>query len=285
MPPKKKAPPTEPTETTTTTPSLAGRVIAPMQSAGRMGKSTFVDLYLGWLDHAGVAWRGLDFDGVHKTLSRAYENVHLMPLSDPEAMPQLLHALSTEEPVPVTALDFPAQATDDLLRDFERVSALEVLNSVNLRLTVPLFLVDDQAARESLAKVVRALGTEVDYILIRNPAKGPSSRVEATPAVAEMLAHGTPVVNLPVLTEVTRDAIATASRQAKTFFPLSTVKDTLPTMPRLELEKFLSRVWAQMEDAASVLLPNPALIANRVSAARDARKGASAGEEFDPFNV
>lgn len=283
MPPKKKVQSAEPTDSAT--PPLVGRIIAPMQSAGRMGKSTFMDIYLGWLDHAGVAWRGMDLDGEHRTLSRCYQNVHLMPLSDQETIPQLLNALSTEETVPVTALDFPAQATDELLRAFETFSALDVLESVGLRLTVPLFLVDDQAARESLAKVVRALGTRADYILVRNPAKGPSSRVEATPAIADMLAHGTPVVNLPVLTEVTRDAIAAASRAAKTFFPLSNVKDTLPTMPRLELEKFLSRVWAQMEDAASVLLPDPALIDNRVSQARDARKSAPEVEEIDPFNV
>lgn len=281
MAPKKK-PTAEPTETDT--PALAGRVICPLQSSGRMGKSTFMDLLLGWLDHAEVDWRGLDFDGVHKTLSRAYENVHLLPLNDGEAIPRLVDALAHEEPVPVTALDMPAQAVDQLIRDFDEYGIMEAMEVQRLRLTIPLFLVDDQSARESMAKVLKAFGTRADFVFVRNPVKGKSTGVEATPVVAGMIEKGTPIITLPTLTERTRDAITAVSRQEKKFFPLSSMRDVLPLGPRVELAKFVPRVWLQMEEAAAVLLPDVSLIRNRVSAVADARAGAN-GEEIDPYDV
>ncbi len=253
------------------------RIIAPMQSAGRLGKSTLMDLFLGWCDHANIPWHALDCDAQHSTLNRRYD-VPLFSLSEAEAIPRLLDSLaSIEERTPVVALDFPAQATDFLLAEFERADALDVLDQSQMRLVVPLFLVDDAAALESLAKVVRTLGDRADYILIKNPARGPYARPDASPMIGRLREAGAPTIELPAITQATRDAIAAAERAAGRSLPLSEVAPALRLVPRLELEKFLSRVWAQMEDAASVLLPDAALIQNRVSATRDARGAAAPG--------
>lgn len=258
-----------------------GRVFLPMQSAGRMGKSTVVDIFAGWLDHAGIPWRGADFDSVHQTFSRAFPNVNLMPLDEKEVIPRMLNALATEEPVPVTIMDMPAQATDRLLAAFAQFGALDLLEGAGLRLTVPLFLVDDTGARESLAKVVRALTDRVDYLLVRNPARGSSNRVEAVPAVAAMIEDGYPIVTLPELSDVTKDAIAALQRQERKFYPLSEVGPLLPGLAKLELSKFMPRVWRQMEEAADVLLPDRRLIQSQVQGGHVPQESAS----LDPFDA
>ena len=255
--------------------STAGRIIAPMQSAGRLGKSTLVDCLLGWLGHAGVNWNALDCDAQHGTLSRRYD-VTLLNLAEPEAITRLLDGLaSNEDSAPVIALDFPAQATDFLLKEFDAADALSVLEHSKMRLTVPLFLVDDAAALESLAKVVHAFGDRADYLLIKNPARGPFARSDASPMIGRLRAAGAPTIEMPALTQATRDAVSAAEREAGRSLPLSEVAPALRLVPRLEMEKFLSRIWAQMEDAASVLLPDASLIVNRVSRLRDAREGAA----------
>ena len=289
MPAKKR-----PTQTTTTAAdtqhepdapvALLSRFIAPMQSAGRLGKTTFVDELLGWCDHSGIAWQALDCDAQHATLSRRHD-VPLFSLSEPEAIPRLLHEMaSNEQPAPVIALDFPAQATDFLLGEFEKSDALAVLDEIRMRLTVPLFLVDDAAALESLAKVVKAFGDRADYVLVKNPARGPYTRSDASPLIGRLREAGAPTIELPAITQAARDGIQVAERKAGRSLPLSEVAPALGIVHRIEMEKFTSRVWAQMEDAAAVLLPDAALIQNRVSDARGARKGAAATvDHLDPL--
>ena len=262
--------------------ALRGRVFIPMQSAGRVGKSTLIDIFAGWLDEAGIPWRGADFDSVHQTFSRAYQdNVMLSPLEEKEVIPRTLDALATSEPVAVTICDMPAQATDRLLASFRQYGALELLAGAGLKITVPLFLVDDQGARESLLKVVKEFGNSVSYLLVRNPARGTSSRVEATQLVSGLIDEGAPIITLPELSTVTLDAIGALQRQERKFFPLSGVGPLLPGLAKLEMSKFLPRVWRQMEEAADVLVPDPRMIVNKVQGGHAPQETAN----HDPFDA
>lgn len=272
MPGKKRTTEDAATETQPSAPgAIKTRIVAPMQSAGRLGKSTFTDVLLSWLDHAGIESYAVDCDAEHGTLSQRYD-VNTVNLAEPGAMENLLTViLENPDPAPVVALDFPAQATDHITNEWKRLYALDAMDAAGYRLTVPLFLVDDAAAVESLAKVVNAFGSRVDYVLVKNPARGPYERPERTPMATRLRDAGAPTILLPEITKATRDAIAVVETRADKRLPLAEAVTGLNFISRVQLEGFLGSVWKQMEDAADYLLPNRDLIQNPVSAARNVR--------------
>ena len=54
-------------------------------------------------------------------------------------------------------------------------------------------------------------------------------------------------------------------------------------MCRFEIEHFLNRVFTQCEDAAQVLVPDPAIIKNKVFRPSD-KAARKAIDEFNPLN-
>ena len=55
-------------------------------------------------------------------------------------------------------------------------------------------------------------------------------------------------------------------------------------MCRFEIEHFLNRVFTQCEDAARVLVPDPAMIKNKVSRPTD-RLARKPVDEFKPLDI
>jgi hypothetical protein len=93
------------------------------------------------------------------------------------------------------------------------------------------------------------------------------------------------MLELPALTATTIQAIEIASAERKKHLTYSeAVKiPSIHPMCRFEIEHFLNRVFTQCEDAAQVLVPDPAIIKNKVF--RPADKAArKAIDEFNPLN-
>ena len=293
MAPKKSTtkPATEPAAAPAAT-TLEGRIVCSLQSAGRIGKSTFDDLFLDWLTYAGVPWGALDFDSDHATLSSRYEghvpmpdgemgDVPLLDLRTPETLRnvlgQIIHGAQEKQNPAVMVLDFPANATDGLLADFERVSFFDALDAVNVRMTVPLFLMDDAAAGESAGKIIQAIGDRVDFVFVRNPARGESKGIESRRVIREMMERGVPVIDMPAVYAATMQAaVEKVEREAGRFLPLGKIAERMKDpLARMELEKFIWLVSGQMEQAESVLLPYGSLIGKYVDFDKYAKKVAA----------
>jgi hypothetical protein len=94
-----------------------------------------------------------------------------------------------------------------------------------------------------------------------------------------------PVLELPALTATTIQAIEIASAEKKKHLTYSeAVKiPSIHPMCRFEIEHFLNRVFTQCEDAAQVLVPDPAIIKNKVFRPTD-KAARKAIDEFNPLN-
>jgi hypothetical protein len=186
---------------------------------------------------------------------------------------------------PLAVADFPAQATDFLLSAMDSLRVLDALDARDTRLTVLMFAADDPTATASLAKTYRALGDRADYLLVKNPARFRSEVFEQT-ALAELFKRNrVPVLELPTITATTIQAIQDASAEKKKHLTYSEA-EKLPSihqMCRFEIEYFLNRIFTQCEDVARVLVPDLALIKNKVS--RPAEKATRrAIDEFNPLD-
>ena len=187
--------------------------------------------------------------------------------------------------VPLAVADFPAQATDFLLSAMESLRVLDALDASETRLTVLMFAADDPTATASLAKTYRALGDRADYLLVKNPARFRSEVFDQT-ALAELFKQNrVPVLELPTITATTIQAIQDASAEKKKHLTYSEA-EKLPSihqMCRFEIEYFLNRIFTQCEDVERVLVPDPALIKNKVTRPTD-KAPRKAIDEFNPLD-
>jgi hypothetical protein len=182
--------------------------------------------------------------------------------------------------------DFPAQATDFLLGAMASLRVLDALDARQTRMTVVMFAADDPTATASLAKTYRVLGDRVDYLLVKNPARFRSHAFDES-ALAELFRKNrVPVLELPTVTATTIQAIEQASAEKKKHLTFSEAAKipSIPQICRFEIEYFLNRMLTQCEDAARVLVPEPATIKNRVFRPTD-KASLPPIDEFNPLAI
>ena len=95
-----------------------------------------------------------------------------------------------------------------------------------------------------------------------------------------------PVIELPTITNTTLEEIKTASAENKRHLPYVEAAKTLsiPFICRKEIEHFLNRVFVQCEDAAGILVPDAALIQNKVVRVKDSLTRIAI-DEFNPLDI
>jgi len=239
---------------------------------------------LAWARFAGVPAAIVDCDGEHLTLSKRFPEAAFVDAT--RSRDEFLQLMSSMPDSPLSVADFPAQATEFLLDSMQSLRVLDALESNGTRITVLMFAADDPTATASMAKTYRALGNRVDYIVVKNPARF-RSRLFDESALAELFRNSkVPVIELPAITATTLQQINAASAELRRHltFAEAVKRQGLHQMCRFEIEHFLNRVYVQCEDAARVLLPDPALIKNKVTRLPEllARKPV---DEFQPLNI
>ena len=245
--------------------ALRARLVCPLQSTGRVGKSTACEAIVSWAKWAGIDHVPIDADEEHRTLSQRFAAAKLMAevTREPSAFKELVQAVAGV-PAPLMVADFPAQATAFLLEQFEALRALDVLDEAGVKMTVMLFPADDDSAQRSLAAVVRQLGNRVDYLLVRSPARYRTEQFDRSRAAERLAALSVEELYFPALTRSTIEDVAAASRAVGRMLPWAEAMGDLPSASRFELEGWTNKVRAQCEDAARILLPDPGLLKKRV---------------------
>ncbi len=259
------------------------RLVTSFQSSGRIGKSTAFEGILTWARFAGIPVAAVDCDAEHKTLSKRFPEAAFVDAS--RSKDEFLQLIMELPDAPLAVADFPAQATDFLLSAMDSLRVLDALDARETRLTVLMFAADDPTATASLAKTYRALGDRADYLLVKNPARFRSEVFDQT-ALAELFKKNrVPVLELPTVTATTIQAIETASAERKKHLTFAEAAKIpfIPQICRFEIEYFLNRMLTQCEDAARVLVPDPAMIKNRVSRPTD-KAARPPIDEFNPLD-
>jgi hypothetical protein len=248
-----------------------------------MGKSTGLEGIVTWARFAGIPVGAVDCDAEHRTLSKRFpEAVFVDATRSKDEFLQLIMELPD---TPLAVADFPAQATDFLLSAMDSLRVLDALDARDTRMTVLMFAADDPTATASMAKTYRALGDRVDYLLVKNPARFRSQAFEES-ALGELFRKNkVPVLELPAMTTITLHAIAAASAEKKKHLTYAeAVKiPSIHPMCRFEIEHFLNRILTQCEDAAQVLVPDSAVIKNKVFRPTD-NATRKAIDEFNPLD-
>ena len=237
-------------------------MICALQSTGRIGKSTSTQVIASWLEFAGIKWSGVDADPEHTNFSEYFMRVDRQPLTSAGSLDTIFRNAGRN--TPVTLVDFPAGSTRTVLDHLETRQTLDALDARGVGIVVLLFGSPDPTAEGSLREVVTALRDRARYVVVRNDARFSSEKFDASPVAQRLRGRGVPTITLPPLSPLTLREVAGLENQFKRRLTWAEARGHVGTDSHFDLDNVFRRVAAQCEDAAEVLLPDPALIQKRV---------------------
>jgi hypothetical protein len=242
--------------------TIKHRLILPMQAKGNMGKSIEAVSRACWLSQRGIQWQGFDLDGDNRTLSRLFpEQAKLIPLNgQAEDLDELIRILRQAAAAPVTLVDPRAHLDGHLMKALRTTHFFDIANAQGIGITVMVFPLDDLDVMTNLDAVCQFCGSQVDYVIVRNPARAPKTRMfDGSEMEKELLSLHAGSVTIPVLSEFVKLRLAKleAEQQRGIAFNEAIGNDELglDIMARGVLQDWLGTLFAQYDLIAAKLLP------------------------------
>jgi hypothetical protein len=238
------------------------RLILPMQAKGNMGKSIEAAARACWLNQRGIQWQGFDLDGDNRTLSRLFPaQVKLTPLSgQAEDLDELISILRKTTAKAVTVVDPRAHLDGQLMKALSATHFFDIAGTQNIGITLMVFPFDDLDVMTNLDAVCQFCGKQVDYVIVRNPARAAKTRMfDNSPLEKELLDCGAVTITVPVLSEFVKLRLAKLEAEQQRGIPFNEAIGNdelgLDIMARGVLQDWLATMFNQYDQIAGKLLP------------------------------
>ena len=244
-------------------PEIKHRLVVPIQTRGNIGKSTESIARCEWMNRRGICWRGYDLDSFNRTLSTTYpDDVTFVPPT-PEPEGEIIRILRRVSAADVTVIDPSAHMNQTILRAFELVRFAELAASVQARVTVLVFPIDDVSDMDDINATVDTLDDTVDWVVVRNRAKIPRTKFFDGGEIETTLRnYGAAFLEVPSLLSDTRNHLrAHEVRLGRGLSPAEALKNPelkIDLAHRLILEDWLREMFRRFDAIASHLLPSEA---------------------------
>lgn len=241
--------------------SISHVCIVPLQKRGNLGKSILVSALGQYFAQRGVPWSGYDLDGDHRSFSRLFpDEVVLRELTAEEPEAEIIKLARTCVEVPVTLIDPRAHISPTVLRGWDMIRFLDNFAKDGGRVTVPLFIGDDLEILTDMDTLVSRLGTSVDYIVVRNPARQPRTKMyDGSALETDLQSLGAVSLDVPVLLSLARNHLAALEvKLGRGVSPVEAVANQglpLDGMMRLVIEDWLRVLFRRFDVIAGKLMP------------------------------
>jgi hypothetical protein len=227
---------------------------------GNIGKSTCMTGLAAWLEQRGVPWQGFDLDPDHRSFSRLYpETTRLVEFGD-EPEGDVIKVLRHVADIPVTLIDPRAHLSATVLKAWDMIQFPEGLAAGGGRVVALLFPSDDLDVMSDLDATVSRLGDRVRYVVVRNPARSPRTRMfDGSELEAELHRLGAAFLEIPVLLSLARNHIAAKEAElGRGLTHAEAVANSelgLDPIVRLLVEDWVRTLFRRLDDIAAHLLP------------------------------
>lgn len=242
--------------------TIKHRLIFPLQAKGNVGKSLETAARACWLNQRDISWQGFDLDGDNKTLSRLFpEQARLIPLhGQAEDLDEVISILRKATAAPVTLVDPRAHLDGQLMKALSATHFFEIANAQNIGITIMVFPLDDLDVMTNLDAVCQFCGSQVDYVIVRNPARAARTRMfDGSELEKELLNLHAGSITLPVLSEFVKLRLAKLEADHQRGIPFNEAigndELALDIMARGVLQDWLGTLFAQYDRIAAKLLP------------------------------
>ena len=238
------------------------RLILPLQAKGNVGKSIEAAARACWLNQRGISWQGFDLDGDNKTLSRLFPGqTKLVPLTGlADDQDELISILRKSTAAPVTLVDPRAHLDAQLLTAIRTTHFFEIAAAQSIGITIMVFPLDDLDVMTNLDSVCLYCGDKVEYVIVRNPARAPKTRMfDGSELEKDLLNHGAANLVIPLLSEFVKLRLAKLEADYQRGIPFNEALGNdelrLDVMARGVLQDWLGRMFSQYDQIAAKLLP------------------------------
>jgi hypothetical protein len=249
------------------------------QSKGSLAKSLLASAGVEWLQYAGVPFRALDSDAINQSLFKRYPKVtRFRDVTSENSFGVMLDQLKSL-PESVVIFDTPSQFTENFLRHVEHFQMLPMFARRGIKLVLWIFTSDDEDAKRSASDVLeyferednRAFAANVRYVMVDNPRHFSSEDFKNLGLYEHLVGLGTPTIELPWINKVSKQAWEGLEEKDGGYLPMGEAirHPDLSDVAQLELSGFLDRMFVQFENHAGAILPDPALIKNKVVRVKD----------------
>lgn len=238
------------------------RLLLPMQAKGNVGKSLETAARACWLNERGIHWQGFDLDGDNRTLSRLFPcQTKLVPLNgQAEDLDELISILRKTTVAPVTLVDPRAHLDGHLMKALSATHFFEIAAAQNIGITIMVFPLDDLDVMTNLDAVCQFCGSQVEYVIVRNPARAPKTRMfDGSELEKELLNLHVGSITLPILSEFVKLRLAKLEADHQRGIPFNEAIGSdalgLDIMARGVLQDWLGNLFVQYDRLAAKLLP------------------------------
>ncbi|MGA7393088.1 MAG: hypothetical protein WBW78_10565 [Terrimicrobiaceae bacterium] len=243
-----------------TTSEILHRLVVPIQTRGNLGKSTEAIARCEWMTERSVTWRGYDLDAFNRTLSTTYSEhvVFVEPGPEPEGeLIKIFRGLAQGE---VTVIDPGAHMNRTILRAMEMVRLTQLCEAVAARVTVLIYPVDEVSDMDDIAQTVEVLRDSVDWVIVRNPIKIPTTKFfQGSELEAQLVDCGAARLEIPALLSDTRNHLRSREIQiGRGLSPAEALKNEavqLDMAHRIVLEQWLADLFSRFDAIAGHLIP------------------------------
>lgn len=199
-------------------PPITTRIVGVVQNKGSVGKSTICLCLLDrWL-RLSKQFHAIDGDCDHNTLSYAYEGepwVLSIDLLGPDAREKLLDFITPTYQQPLVLIDSPANSSSRFWAQLQIDGGVtSAFASHGKRITFLVPMSGDPEALDSLLDLWEAYGTNVDWVIAKNPAAKNHNFTQYDASIERasiLAAGGIEIVSAP-LEPAAADRLATARR-------------------------------------------------------------------------
>jgi hypothetical protein len=243
-----------------TTSEILHRLVVPIQTRGNLGKSTEAIARCEWMTERSVTWRGYDLDAFNRTLSTTYleDVVFVEPGPEPEGeLIKIFRGLAQSE---VTVIDPSAHMNRTILRAMEMVRLTQLCEAVAARVTVLIYPVDEVSDMDDIAQTVEALGDSVEWVIVRNPVKIPTTKFfQGSELESQLFGFGAARLEIPALLSDTRNHLRSREIQlGRGLSPAEALRNPsiqLDIAHRIVLEQWLADFSERLDVIAGHLIP------------------------------
>ncbi len=244
--------------------TIQHRLLIPLMLRGNIGKSVLLALLAQWLTQRGIPWAGVDWDNDHQSFSRLFpDEVRLHQLGE-EPEGDVLKQLRCCHAHSLFLADPRAHLSDIIIRSWKMVRFPEAFAGEGGRITVLLFPGEDLETLTDIDRTVGLLGNSVDYIVVKNRARAPRTRMyDGSALESDLLALGAELLEIPVLLSMARNHLAAleaeVGRGVTHVEAIANKQLPLDSMVRLILEDWIKGIFRRLDALAPLLLPTPLL--------------------------
>ena len=259
----------------TSTPKIKHRLVLPIQTRGGLGKSTVAISQCAWMDQHDVPWKGYDLDVFNRTLSGTYPDAvtQIEPGREPEA--DIIKILRKVTQISVSVIDPQAHMNKIILSAMAKVDFPKFAAQAQARATVFIFPIDEVSDMEDISETVDTLGDSVDWIVVRNRERIPTTKFfDGSQLEKQLESYHAGYLEIPSLLTDTRNHLRGVQvKLGRAISPAEAVANGdlgVDLVYRMVLEKWLVEVFHNFNAIKSFLVPDA--YAEKITAPGDIRQ-------------